>query len=257
MSDPFSEVLRDHGDEVAALDALLSTLSDDDWLKPTPAEGWDTRDSVAHLAVGDEMALECVLLDRVPEGMQRGMDASVAGGDAIAEFDNELTNRGRELSPSDVLEWWRAGNVALRDALSEMDTSRRLPWGPNVLSPASFVTARLMEQWAHGLDCFDGVGVEPIDTDRLRHIAHLGIRALPYAFMLAGLEAPGPVRLELKAPSGDIWTLGADEAPTLIEGTAGDWCRVAVRRDRRDERSRLSGSGPDADAVITHVRAYL
>jgi uncharacterized protein (TIGR03084 family) len=145
----------------------------------------------------------------------------------------------------------------LRDALAEMDTTRRLPWGPNVLSPTSFVTARLMETWAHGLDCFDAVGAEPTDTDRLRHIALLGIRALPYAFLVAGLEGPGPVRLELEAPSGGTWRLGPDDAPTVIEATAGDWCRAAVRRDRRGERSRLRGSGPDAANVIDHVRAYL
>jgi uncharacterized protein (TIGR03084 family) len=126
-----------------------------------------------------------------------------------------------------------------------------------MLSPASFVTARLMETWAHGLDCFAGVRAHPTDTDRLRHVALLGIRALPYAFMLAGLEAPGPVRLVLKGPSGDIWHVGPDDAPTVIEGSAGDWCRVAARRDRNAERSRLSGSGPDAASVIEHVRAYL
>jgi uncharacterized protein (TIGR03084 family) len=254
---PYEQVLADHGDEVAALDALLSTLSDDEWLKATPAEGWDVRDCVAHLAVGDEMALECVVMDRVPDDMQRGMDAVGAGLEAAAMFEQELVERGRVLAPGDVASWWRAGNVALRDALSEMDTSRRLPWGPNVLSPASFVTARLMETWAHGLDCFDGVGVEPTDTDRLRHIALLAIRALPYAFFVAGLDAPGPVRLTLQAPGGGEWRIGPDDAPTVIEAAASDWCRVAVRRDRRDERSRLSGTGPDAANVIRHVRAYL
>ena len=253
----FGDLLADHGDEVAALDALLSTLSDDDWLKPTPAEGWDVRDSVAHLAVSDEMALECVLMDRIPEGMQRGMDAVTAGLEAAAMFEQELVERGRVLGPAEVLEWWRGGNVALREALAELDTSRRLLWGPNLMSPASFVTARLMETWAHGLDCFDAAGVEPTDTDRLRHVALLGLKALPYAFMVAGLEGPGPVRLKLTAPSGVQWLLGDDDAPTVIEATAADWCRVAVRRDRGGERDRLSGTGPDAENVIAHVRAYL
>ena len=250
--------MHDHGDEVAALDALLSTLGDDAWLKATPADGWDVRDSVAHLAVGDEMALECVVMDHVPVDMQRGMDAVTSGSqEAMAQFEQELVERGRILSGSDVATWWRAGNVALRDSWSEMDPSRRLPWGPNVLSAASFVTARLMETWAHGLDCFDGVGAAPTDTDRLRHIAHLGIRAMPYAFMVAGLPSPGPVLLVLESPSGDEWRLGPDDAPNVIHGTAGDFCRAAVRRDRRNERSRLKGTGPDAAAIIEHVRAYL
>lgn len=253
----YEELLTDHSDEVAALDALLEGASEQDWLEPTPAEGWDVRDSVAHLAVGDEMALECVLMDRVPEGMQRGMDAVAAGLEAMAMFEQELVERGRVLQPADTFGWWRSGNVALREALAGLDTSRRLPWGPNLLSPASFVTARLMETWAHGLDCFDALGVEPVDGDRLRHIALLGLKALPYAFMVAGLPAPGAVQLRLSSPSGDEWRLGDPDAPTTIEGTAGDWCRAAVRRDRRGERARLEGTGPDAVPVIEHVRAYL
>ena len=38
----------------------------------------------------------------------------------------------------------------------------------------SFLTARLMEAWAHGQDICDTVGVEREPTDRLRHIAQLG-----------------------------------------------------------------------------------
>lgn len=257
MGGAFAEILRDLGEEAAALGALLESLTDDDWLRPTPAEGWDVRDSVAHLAVGDEMALECVLLDRVPEEMQRGMDALLQGEEAMIAFESSLVGRGRALQPSGVLRWWLGGNVALHDALSQMDTSRRLPWGPNVLSPASFATARLMETWAHGLDCFDAAGAQPIDTSRLRHVADLSVRALPYAFMLAGLPAPGPVALDLTGPDGDRWDIGPTGAPTTIRGTAADWCRVAVRRDRRGERDRLRGDGPDAADVIAHVRAYL
>lgn len=257
MSDAFAQLLIDHRDEVAALDGLLSGLSEEGWLMPTPAEGWDTRDAAAHLAIGDEMALECVLLDRIPLEMQQGMDAVAQGEEAIRGYEGAHLQRGRTLAPNDVLAWWRGGNVALHDAFCDLDPSRRLPWGPNLMSPMSFVTARLMETWAHGLDCFDSARVEPVDTDRLRHVAVLALRALPYAYMVAGLPTPGPVRLELEGPSGDRWNLGPDDAPTVIRGSAGDWCRVAVHRDRRGERGRLVGEGPDAANVIQHAQAYL
>ena len=125
------------------------------------------------------------------------------------------------------------------------------------MSTVSFVTARLMETWAHGLDCFDASGVEAIDTDRLRHVAELSLRSLPYAFLVANVPAPGPVRLELKSPSGETWNIGPDDAPTVITATASDWCRVATHRDRRNERDRLEGEGPDAANVVEHVQAYL
>jgi uncharacterized protein (TIGR03084 family) len=252
-----ASIVDDLRAEARALDALLTTLDPGGWLTPTPAAGWDIRDSVAHLAVGDELALECVVEDRVPVVMQQGIEAVVAGEAAAHAFERTLVDRGRALEPSAVHHWWRKGNADLCTAVARVDPSHRLPWGPNQLSPASFVSARVMETWAHGLDCFDAVGAEPPYTDRLRHVADLSLRALPYAFMIHGADGPGPVRLDLTSPSGDAWCIGPEDATTVIAGAAADWCRVAVRRDRGDERTRLRGEGPDLEAVLSHVQAYL
>ena len=250
-------VLEDFAAEAAALEALLVTLDESIWTSKTPAVGWDVRDSVAHLATGDELALECVVHDRAPAMMREGLDAVVAGHGTALAFESKLLQRGRSMPSAGVHRWWREGNAALCDALSRVDPEHRLPWGPNRMSPVSFTTARLMETWAHGLDCFDAAGVSPADTDRLRHVARLALSALPYAFMVKGTESPGPVRLDLTSPSGERWQLGPHDAPTVITGRASDWCRVAVHRDRRGERERLHASGPDAADVLHYVQAYL
>ncbi len=250
-------VLADFADESRALESLLETLDEDTWLTPTPATGWDIRDSVAHLAVGDELALECVVYDRNPKVMDEGLAAVIEGEEAAAAFERRLVDRGRALPPSEVFAWWKHINFELRAALAPMDPKRRLPWGGNRMSSVSFVTARLMETWAHGLDCFDACGVEAIDTDRLRHVAELSLRSLPYAFVVANLPTPGPVRLELKSPSGETWEVGPPDAPTVIRGTASDWCRVATHRDRRNEKQRIEGEGPDGANMIAHAQAYL
>jgi hypothetical protein len=65
------------------------------------------------------------------------------------------------------------------------------------------------------------------------------------------------VRLELSSPSGDEWTLGPDDAPTVVRGSAGDWCRIVARRDRDGSAARLRAQGPDAENVIEHARAFL
>jgi len=75
--------------------------------------------------------------------------------------------------------------------------------------------------------------------------------------VIKGLPAPGPVQLELDAPDQTTWLLGPTGAPSRVSGTAGDWCRAAVNRDRAGERTRLVGSGPEGDAVIANVQAYL
>ena len=92
------------------------------------------------------------------------------------------------------------------------------------MSAQSLATARLMETWAHGLDCFAALNATPRDTERLRHVAWLGFRTLPYAFAVADQEPPAPLdelRLVLTSPSGAIWHLGTDQAPSIIRGPAG------------------------------------
>ena len=54
----------------------------------------------------------------------------------------------------------------------------------------SFLTARLMEAWAHGQDICDTVGVEREPTDRLRHIAQLGYITRGWTYVNRGLEVP-------------------------------------------------------------------
>ncbi|GIS33909.1 MAG: hypothetical protein Ct9H90mP5_03580 [Acidimicrobiaceae bacterium] len=44
------------------------------------------------------------------------------------------------------------------------------PWGLK-----SFLTARLMEVWAHGQDILDAIDLKREETDRLHHIAQLGV----------------------------------------------------------------------------------
>ena len=78
-----------------------------------------------------------------------------------------------------------------------------------------------METWAHGLDVRAALGAEPLDTDRLAHVAWLATRALPYAYTVAGRTAPdGALRVELDLPSGASWTYGPEDAPNRITGAA-------------------------------------
>ena len=99
------------------------------------------------------------------------------------------------------------------------------------MSARSFATARLMECWSHGLDALDGAGIEPIHSDRLQHIAHLGFITRNFAYQTRGMEPNAePLRVQLALPSGASWTRGDDDATNAISGTAVDFCRVATQR---------------------------
>ena len=100
----------------------------------------------------------------------------------------------------------------------------------------SFLTARLMEVWAHGQDICDAVGATREPTDRLRHIAQLGVITRGWSYLVRGEQPPdGAVRVELTAPSGEVWTWGPDDAPDRVTGPAEDFCLVVTQRRHVDD----------------------
>lgn len=247
------ELVVDLRAEQSELDALVSRLSVDDWRAPTPAVGWDIRDQIAHLADIDELGLACV------RGEADDRLAALARMDP-AEATRAGCDRGAGLGPEEMLEWWRTARAALNDAFRSADPSARIPWGAGPMAIPSFVAARLMECWAHGLDCFAAVGVQPVDSDRLAHVCRIGYRALPYAFRYADRDLPADLselRLELVAPGGSTWQFGEPDAPQQITGSAGEWARVAVQRMPLTDASSLRSQGALAEAALEVARAYV
>ena len=237
--------------EQGAIQSLLEGIGEDDWLRPTPAEGWDVRDSVSHLADTDEIAIDTLT------GGPRSFELELERHATPDDFTLWGCRRGREQSGPEVLAWWRGTSARERQALLDTDATSRVPWGLGMVVP-TLVTARMMETWAHGLDIHAGLGAEPADTDRLRHVAWLSVKALPYAFQVAGRAAPdGELRVELELPSGASWTFGPDGADDLIAGPASQFCRVFVQRMPRSDAVDLVVRGPLAEAALAVARAYL
>lgn len=249
MSD---DILADYEAEQRSLYEVLCGLGDDQWLLPTPAEGWDVRDSVSHLADTEEVAV-----DTMTDG-PRSLNVDVARFPTGEAFTEAGCERGRALSGPAVREWWCTAAARCRAELASFDRSARVPWGLG-MGWRAFVTARLMEHWAHGLDIRAAVGAPADDTDRLRHIAWICTNAVPYAFHVAGVTAPEgrTLRLEVTGPKGEVWGYGPDDATDRITGPAGQWCRLAVQRITRDEAPDLVAVGPLADLALTSARAFL
>ena len=250
--DDYGALLDDLAAEQVATQALLADIEGDDWFRVTPAKGWDVRDTVAHLADTDEIAI----------------DTCTDGPRPLNDFATRLASpedltlwgvlRGRKQTGPQVLAWWEASSTTERDVLARLDPGQRVPWGLG-MRPNSFVTARLIETWAHGLDVRTALGVAVTDTDRLRHVAWLGYRALPYAFSVAGREPVGgdQLRVELTLPSGATYALGPADAPNRIRGPAGEFCRVFVHRLAPEEATGLDAEGTGAVDALEVARAFL
>lgn len=222
MTDAYQRLLDDLAAEQGYLDAQLSELADADWELATPCRGWMVRDVIAHLAEVDDGAAA------VASGAAQGLGGGERSADGLR---SALQDSSRHLTRVQLVDWWRAARGRLQDALRPLDARARLPWAGPPMSARSFATARLMECWSHGLDALDGAGIEPIHSDRLQHIAHLGFITRGFAYQTRGLEPNSePLRVQLTMPSGAEWTRGDDDAANQISGSAPDFCRVVTQR---------------------------
>ena len=117
-------------------------------------------------------------------------------------------------------------------------------------------TARLMETWAHGLDVADALGVTRAPTDRLRSIAHIGVRTRDYAYFVNNLTPPTePFFVELSAPSGDTWSWGPSEADQRVTGSAEDFCFLVTQR-RALRALDVTAVGEDAQRWLGIAQAF-
>jgi uncharacterized protein (TIGR03084 family) len=123
------------------------------------------------------------------------------------------------------------------------------------MKPASLATTRLAECWTHGLDITGPLGIGFPDTDRLRNVAWLAHRTLPYAMTVTGVE-PFSLFVELTAPDGTTtWRFGPEDADSSITGPAGAFCRVAAQRLAPGD-SGLVARGPHGPTALRIVRTY-
>jgi len=228
------------------LEEILAGLGDEQWAAPSAAAGWSVADVVLHLAQSEEAVVASV--DGAALRPEPGSGATV---DQI--MDDLVTAQRAE--PAVVFGRWREARRAAVAALRAADPGKPLSWVEAPMKPATMATTRLAEHWAHGLDITGPLGIAFPDTDRLRHIAWLAHRTLPYAFALTG-AGPQDVRCDLTAPDGvTSWEYGPDTADSAISGPAGDFCRVAAQR-MTPERSGLTASGPHGAAAVRLLRTY-
>jgi uncharacterized protein (TIGR03084 family) len=237
MSD-IDQLRADLAAEQAALDAVIEPLREDQWRTPTPSPGWSVQDQVGHLTFFDGTAALAV---SDPEGFAAGVAALIEAAGTVGVDEFTLGNF-RRMAPPEVLELWRMNRRRLDEAASRLPEDARVPWYGPSMGARSFLTARLMEVWAHGTDIVDAVGGDRPATDRLRHIAQLGYITRGWSYRVRGLEVPeGEVRVVLSSPSGATWTFGPEPAAESATGSAEDFCLVVTQRRHLD----------DTDLVVT------
>ena len=251
-----ADLLQDLLDEQQSLDEIVAGLDDGQWDRPTPSPRWSVTDQIGHLCYFDGAA---ALAIRDPEAFSAGarglMEASLVSETSGDDF---TLGDFRRLGPADRLERWRRVRSELAQAAGTLGERDRVRWYGPSMGAKSFVTARLMEAWAHGTDVCDTVGARREPTHRLRHVAQLGYITRSWTYVNRGLAPPeGDVRVELTAPSGELWTWGDAGAAgsDAVTGPALDFCLVVTQR-RHVADTALHVAGEHAEDWLSKAQAF-
>ena len=221
------EEVRDLREEGTELRALLERLTPEDWKKPTPFKRWTPEDVVAHLHFSDRCAVASLRSAEEFRRMQAAVAEAARAGKSLSQHTAEVLG---PLEGPALLKAWNDYFGEMCDRLAAADPKARLAWfGPD-MGVRMFTTARLMETWAHGQDIYDLLGVTRRYTDRIRHVAVLGVKTFGWTFTNRGLEVPPDVPyVKLIAPSGAIWEWNPPDDHNYVKGLASDFCHVVTQ----------------------------
>lgn len=228
--------------EHLALDAVVAPLTDEQWAIPTPSPGWSVADQIAHLSFFDSAAVTAIEdPERFAAETAELLEVAFAPGSSL---DDATLPPYREFSPAQLLDVWRDGRRRLLEAARTLDDGDRVPWYGPSMGARSFLTARLMETWAHGQDVVDAVSGDRPPSARLVHVAQLGVITRGWSYANRERSAPDDaVRVELTGPDGQVHRWGADDAEQSVVGDLEDFCLVVTQRRHVDDTALVVSAG--------------
>jgi uncharacterized protein (TIGR03084 family) len=237
-------------DEQLSLEQLVQGLSEQQWGTSTASPGWNVRDQVSHIWFFDQRAL-LALTD--PEAFRDDAAALMA---AAGHGTDASIEPGRALSGREMLDRWRSERADMLRHARAADPSTRVPWYGPAMGARSFVTARLMETWAHGQDVADALSVQREPTDRLRHVAHIGVRARPFSYATHNMSMPDvEVHVALSSTDGSTHAWGPPDSAHSIRGPLLDFCLVVTQR-RHPADTALDVFGDAAGEWMSIAQAF-
>ncbi|HYP53596.1 MAG TPA: maleylpyruvate isomerase N-terminal domain-containing protein [Pyrinomonadaceae bacterium] len=219
--------------------ALLRSLDDSDWLRPTVAPGWAVKDVAAHLLDTD--------LRRLSSHRDGYRPRSPAGEfsdyDGLVSFLNDLNatwvGAAERLSPRVIvglLEWCGPQVADLFTSLAPDDPAPiSVAWAGEQRSANWMDVGReYTEKWHHQAQIRDAVGAAPLDGRRwLAPVLALSMYALPYAFRDVAANEGDALVVNIEGEAGGVWhVVRRGGAWELGEGeAAGAPARVRLDAD--------------------------
>ena len=244
------EVLADLEAESAQLDGWVSPLDPEAWGTVTTPEGWTIAHQIGHLHWTD---LASIMAITDPAAFAESLKVAAANPEGYVDEGAEEMSK---VPPTELLSSWREGRAKLQAALRGVPAGEKVAWYGPPMSPVSMVTARLMETWAHSHDVAEALGIAVPQTSRAKHVAHIGVRARGFAYLVHGEQVPdGEVRVELTGPDGDLWTWGDEDAPDRVTGSGYDFALLVSRRRHVDDVD-VRADGDNAAHWLSIAQAF-
>jgi uncharacterized protein (TIGR03083 family) len=202
--------------------ALLASLGDEEWRRPTAARLWNVKDVALHLLGGD-----IGNLSRRRDGFE--LPAPVESSPELVAFINQLNASwvaaGQRLSPRLLVELTEHVGRQTDEYFLSLDPfapGGAVSWAGPQRAPEWLDVAReYTERWHHQQQIRDATGREGLYEERLfAPVIDTFLRALPHTFR--GVDAPEGTQLELSlsGPGGGSWVLERRGLWTLFRGSA-------------------------------------
>ena len=241
-------------EESEALNAILDGLPDAAFEQTTLFKDWTINDVLQHLHFFNDMAEKSAFSPEAFEAeygaLRREMDAN--GGSMVeATRDVMGDSRGQALR-----EMWMNTARSMTPKFAAADPKARVKWAGPDMSIRSSITARQMETWAHAQEVFDVLGLERVEADRIRNIAHLGVSTYGWTFVNRGEAVPEPAPfVRLTAPSGAVWDWGEPSDSERVEGSAVEFAQVTAQT-RNIADTALGVTGPNATRWMSIAQCF-
>jgi uncharacterized protein (TIGR03084 family) len=246
-------ICKDLSDEYNDLDKIVADLSPSAWETITPFFGWTIKDEISHLAYFDRAAF---LSATDPDAFTKDMEKMLEGFENYTQMHKKVNAEGNAMDCQQLLQWWRHERNRLITAFESLEPKTRLPWYGPSMSARSSATARLMETWAHGQDIWDALKMVREGTNRLKHIAHIGVSTFSWSFKNRNLPVPeDSPRIELLSPSKEKWAWGSENSENCISGDAYDFCLIVTQRRHADD-TQIIVRGETATQWISIAQAF-
>ena len=190
--------------------SLLSSLSPEEWARPTVCASWSVKDVASHL-----LRVDLSVLSRKRDGYSYSDAATETCEELVAllnRLNEECVEVARQLSPRVLCDLLRFAGMQVCETYESLDPKALggpVSWAGPDPAPVWLDLAReYTERWHHQQHIRDAVGRPGFKQPRfLAPVLDTFVRALPYTYRDEDAEDGTLVALTITGPSGGRWFL--------------------------------------------------